>query len=132
LRLDELPQLWNVFTGEMSFVGPRPLLPIDQPNDGQLRLKVPPGVTGWAQINGGRQITADNKGSLDDWYVRHASFWLDVRIIARTVGIVVLGDDRYLPRSSGPVEVAKQMAEIGDPSSLRWASAKNAQEGAAG
>jgi lipopolysaccharide/colanic/teichoic acid biosynthesis glycosyltransferase len=131
LRLDELPQLWNVFTGEMSLVGPRPLLPIDQPNNGQLRLKVPPGVTGWAQINGGRQITADNKGSLDDWYVRHATFWLDVRIIMRTVGIVVLGDDRHLPPSSGLVEVAKPMAEIGDPSALRWARATNAREGAA-
>jgi len=92
LRLDELPQLWNVFTGDMSFVGPRPLLPIDQPNAGQLRLTVPPGVTGWAQINGGRQNTAEEKGMLDEWYVRNASVWLDIRIILRTVGTVLFGD----------------------------------------
>ena len=94
LRLDELPQLWNVFTGDMSFVGPRPLLPIDQPKGSQLRLQMRPGVTGWAQINGGRQIAAEEKGVLDEWYVRNASVWLDIRIILRTVGTVLFGD-RY-------------------------------------
>ena len=92
LRLDELPQLWNVFTGDMSFVGPRPLLPIDQPKRSQLRLQMRPGVTGWAQINGGREITAEEKGVLDEWYVRNASVWLDIRIILRTVGTVLFGD----------------------------------------
>jgi lipopolysaccharide/colanic/teichoic acid biosynthesis glycosyltransferase len=95
LRLDELPQLWNVFTGDMSFVGPRPLLPIDQPQESQLRLQVKPGVTGWAQINGGRVITAEEKGVLDEWYVRNASVWLDIRIILHTVGTVLFGD-RYV------------------------------------
>ena len=94
LRLDELPQLWNVFTGDMSFVGPRPLLPIDQPKQSQLRLQMRPGVTGWAQVNGGREITPEEKGVLDEWYVRNASVWLDIRIILRTVGTVLLGD-RY-------------------------------------
>ena len=94
LRLDELPQLWNVFAGDMSFVGPRPLLPIDQPKRTQLRLEMRPGVTGWAQINGGRQIAPEAKGVLDEWYVRNASFWLDIRIILRTVGTVLFGD-RY-------------------------------------
>ena len=94
LRLDELPQLWNVFTGDMSFVGPRPLLPIDQPKRSQLRLQMRPGVTGWAQINGGREITPEEKGVLDEWYVRNASVWLDIRIILRTVGTVLFGD-RY-------------------------------------
>ena len=92
LRLDELPQLWNVFTGDMSFVGPRPLLPIDQPEGSQLRLQMRPGVTGWAQINGGRQNTAEKKGVLDEWYVSNASVWLDIRIILRTVGTVLFGD----------------------------------------
>ena len=73
-RLDELPQLWNIVRGEMSFVGPRPLLPIDQPKGSQLRLQMKPGVTGWAQINGGRQITAEEKGMLDEWYVRMRLF----------------------------------------------------------
>jgi lipopolysaccharide/colanic/teichoic acid biosynthesis glycosyltransferase len=132
LRLDELPQLWNIFIGDMSFVGPRPLLPIDQPGECQVRLSVPPGVTGWAQINGGRRIAADDKGSLDDWYVRHASFWLDVRIIARTVGIVVLGDDRFVPRPSRLVGTDEQFAEAGRLSWLRWARATNAQERSAG
>ena len=93
-RLDELPQLWNIVCGEMSFVGPRPLLPIDQPKRSQLRLQMKPGVTGWAQINGGKQIAAEEKGALDEWYVRNASVWLDVCIILGTVGTVIFGD-RY-------------------------------------
>jgi lipopolysaccharide/colanic/teichoic acid biosynthesis glycosyltransferase len=91
-RLDELPQLWNIVCGEMSFVGPRPLLPIDLPKGSQLRLQMKPGITGWAQINGGRQITAEEKGMLDEWYVRNASIRLDIRIILRTVWIVLFGD----------------------------------------
>jgi lipopolysaccharide/colanic/teichoic acid biosynthesis glycosyltransferase len=93
-RLDELPQLWNVLTGAMSFVGPRPLLPVDQPSTSKYRLQLPPGLTGWAQIHGGKRVDADDKGLLDDWYVEHASFWLDISIILRTGLIVVLGDER--------------------------------------
>jgi lipopolysaccharide/colanic/teichoic acid biosynthesis glycosyltransferase len=93
-RLDELPQLWNVLVGDMSLVGPRPLLPVDQPPTSRLRLQVLPGLTGWAQIHGGKLVEADEKGVLDDWYVEHASFWLDIQIILRTVSIVVLGDKR--------------------------------------
>jgi lipopolysaccharide/colanic/teichoic acid biosynthesis glycosyltransferase len=100
-RLDELPQLWNVITGKMSLVGPRPLLPVDQPDTSQLRWCVPPGVTGWAQINGGKRISADDKGLLDDWYVRNASFWLDLRIIMRTLWIMCFGDSRRLPPARG-------------------------------
>jgi lipopolysaccharide/colanic/teichoic acid biosynthesis glycosyltransferase len=93
-RLDELPQLWNVLTGAMSFVGPRPLLPVDQPSTSKYRLQLLPGLTGWAQIHGGKRVDADDKGLLDDWYVEHASFWLDISIILRTGLIVVLGDER--------------------------------------
>jgi lipopolysaccharide/colanic/teichoic acid biosynthesis glycosyltransferase len=93
-RLDELPQLWNVLTGAMSFVGPRPLLPVDQPSTSKYRLQVRPGLTGWAQIHGGKRVDADDKGLLDDWYVGNASLWLDLSIILRTVLIVVLGDER--------------------------------------
>jgi lipopolysaccharide/colanic/teichoic acid biosynthesis glycosyltransferase len=99
-RLDELPQLWNVLTGAMSFVGPRPLLPVDQPSTSKYRLQVPPGLTGWAQIHGGKRVEADDKGLLDDWYVENASLWLDLSIILRTVWIVVLGDERIEARSA--------------------------------
>jgi lipopolysaccharide/colanic/teichoic acid biosynthesis glycosyltransferase len=93
-RLDELPQLWNILNGEMSFIGPRPLLPVDHPEDDSLRQMVPPGITGWAQVTGGRLVSNVEKGLLDDWYVRHASFWLDVRIVVRTFVMVVMGDAR--------------------------------------
>lgn len=83
-HLDELPQLYNVLIGDMSLVGPRPLLPVDQPQDPRTRLLVRPGLTGWAQINGGAQITPEEKEAMDAWYVRHASLALDLRILLRT------------------------------------------------
>jgi lipopolysaccharide/colanic/teichoic acid biosynthesis glycosyltransferase len=82
--LDELPQLLNVLVGDMSLVGPRPLLPEDQPADPTTRLMVRPGITGWAQVNGGKQITNDEKGDLDEWYIRNVSPWLDLRILLLT------------------------------------------------
>jgi lipopolysaccharide/colanic/teichoic acid biosynthesis glycosyltransferase len=91
-RLDELPQLWNVLMGDMSFVGPRPLLPVDQPPNSKLRLTVKPGITGWAQIRGGARLGVEEKGEFDDWYVNHASFGLDLWIIARTIQSVIFGD----------------------------------------
>jgi lipopolysaccharide/colanic/teichoic acid biosynthesis glycosyltransferase len=91
-RLDELPQLYNVLVGEMSLVGPRPLLPIDQPERQNLRLMVRPGLTGWAQVNGGRDISPEDKAALDVWYIVHASLWLDVFIVLRTVSVLVLGE----------------------------------------
>jgi len=106
-RLDETPQLWNVITGDMSFVGPRPLLPIDQPLATNVRLSVRPGVTGWAQVNGGRLVDPEEKGALDQWYVKNASFWLDLYIIWRTIGIVVLGDDAGQRRSRDPVQAVR-------------------------
>ena len=94
IRLDELPQLFNVLVGDMSLIGPRPLLPVDQPSDSSLRLAVRPGITGWAQINGGNLINADEKGALDEWYVRNASLSLDLRIIASTLRFMVTGEKR--------------------------------------
>ena len=93
-HLDELPQLFNVLLGEMSLIGPRPLLPEDQPTNASLRLMVRPGVTGWAQINGGTLITPEEKGALDDWYVQKASLWLDLRIALLTLRFVVTGQRR--------------------------------------
>jgi lipopolysaccharide/colanic/teichoic acid biosynthesis glycosyltransferase len=86
--LDELPQLWNVLKGDMSLVGPRPLLLDYVPlyDDTQKkRLDVKPGITGWAQINGRNAISWDEKFALDVWYVERRGFWLDVKILALTV-----------------------------------------------
>jgi lipopolysaccharide/colanic/teichoic acid biosynthesis glycosyltransferase len=90
--LDELPQLLNVLVGDMSLVGPRPLLPEDQPADPTIRLMVRPGITGWAQVNGGKQITNDEKGDFDEWYIRNASPWLDLRILLLTCRYVFVGN----------------------------------------
>ena len=87
--LDELPELWNVLRGDMSLVGPRPLLmqylPLYTTEQGR-RHEVRPGVTGWAQVNGRNAIGWDDKFALDVWYVDHRSFWLDLKIIWMTVG----------------------------------------------
>ena len=90
--LDELPQLYNILIGEMSFVGPRPLLPVDQPNGQSSRLRVRPGLTGWAQVNGGRGISPDDKAELDVWYVENASFRLDIKILWRTLKMMIFGE----------------------------------------
>ena len=93
-RLDELPQLLSVLVGDMSLIGPRPLLPQDQPADPSVRLMVRPGITGWAQVNGGSLLTPEEKEVLDAWYVGHASPWLDLRILAMTLRSLLRGDRR--------------------------------------
>lgn len=93
-RLDELPQLVNIIMGDMSFIGPRPLLPVDQPAEPSLRLAVRPGLTGWAQIHGGKLISVEEKNALDEWYVNNACLRLDLEILWRTFAIVIKGDRR--------------------------------------
>ena len=91
--LDELPELWNVLKGEMSLVGPRPLLMEYLPlysREQARRHEVRPGVTGWAQINGRNAISWEQKFELDVWYVNHRSLWLDVKILWLTVLKVLL------------------------------------------
>ncbi len=94
LRFDEIPQLWNILRGDMTLVGPRPLLPVDQPRNSLRRLGVPPGVTGWAQVHGGKLIDPEEKAALDEWYVENACFAVDVRIVLMTFASVFLGDRR--------------------------------------
>jgi lipopolysaccharide/colanic/teichoic acid biosynthesis glycosyltransferase len=87
LSIDELPQLWNVLKGEMSLVGPRPLLMeyLDRYTPEQARRhEARPGITGWAQVNGRNAIGWEQKFALDVWYVDNRSFWLDIRILALT------------------------------------------------
>jgi sugar transferase EpsL len=91
--VDELPQLWNVLRGEMSLVGPRPLLMqyLDRYSPEQARRhEVKPGVTGWAQVNGRNALSWEERFQLDVWYVDHRSFWLDVKVIAKTITKVFL------------------------------------------
>ena len=92
LRLDELPQLFNILRGDMSFIGPRPLLPCDQADEYRARLLVRPGLSGWAQVVGGRDISPEDKAALDVWYLRNASLALDLQIVARTIPIVFFGE----------------------------------------
>jgi sugar transferase EpsL len=90
--LDELPELWNVLIGDMSLVGPRPLLLsyLERYSPEQARRHdVKPGITGWAQINGRNAISWDEKFALDLWYVDHRSTWLDLRILLATVAQVI-------------------------------------------
>ena len=93
--LDELPELWNVLKGDMSLVGPRPLLmeylPLYSPEQAR-RHEVRPGVTGWAQVNGRNSLSWEDKFKLDVWYVDRRSFALDIRILWMTVKKVLVRD----------------------------------------
>jgi lipopolysaccharide/colanic/teichoic acid biosynthesis glycosyltransferase len=91
--LDELPELWNVMKGEMSLVGPRPLLMEYLPlytTEQIRRHEVRPGITGWAQVNGRNALSWEDKFKLDLWYVTHQSMWLDIQILWLTVRKVLL------------------------------------------
>jgi lipopolysaccharide/colanic/teichoic acid biosynthesis glycosyltransferase len=85
--LDEFPEMWNVLVGDMSVVGPRPLLMRYVPRYDAFqarRMEVKPGVTGWAQVNGRNLLSWDEKFALDVWYVDHRTFWLDMKIVVLT------------------------------------------------
>ena len=103
--LDELPQLWNVLRGEMSLVGPRPTLPeqVEQygPHE-RTRLRVPPGITGWAQIHGRNALSWPERIDLDVWYVQNRSLLLDLQILLRTPGILLRGTGVYRPDDTNP------------------------------
>ena len=107
-RLDELPQFWNVLVGNMSIVGPRPLVAAELallPDGGAERSSIRPGITGWAQVHGGQLLDLPAKVALDVWYARHASPTLDLRILLLTVLMVVRGErpaDAALERIEAP------------------------------
>jgi len=94
-RLDELPQLWNILTGAMTLIGPRPLLPptiAEAGERGRLRCTVRPGLTGWAQVNGNTLLKDQDKIALDLWYIANRSLRLDLIILARTVKVALSGE----------------------------------------
>lgn len=101
--LDELPELWNVLRGDMSLVGPRPLLvdylPLYSPEQARRHL-VRPGVTGWAQVNGRNALSWERKFELDVWYVDRHNLWLDVKIIVMTFGRILRRDGISAPGSA--------------------------------
>ena len=108
--LDELPELWNVLRGEMSLVGPRPLLmeylPLYSPEQ-MRRHEVRPGITGWAQVNGRNRLSWEERFRLDVWYVERQSMWLDIQILWRTMRKVMVREgisaqgEATMPRFKG-------------------------------
>lgn len=97
LKLDETPQFLNVILGEMSLVGPRPCLPvrIESMSDSEKnRFNLLPGLTGWAEVNGNVELSWDEQLLLDLWYVQHVSFSLDIKILLKTIGVVLLGSKK--------------------------------------
>lgn len=103
VKLDEVPQLWSVLKGDMSLVGPRPCLPtqlseLELNDDGRVRLLVRPGLTGFAQVNGNIYLSWPERWQYDRRYVEQLSFGLDVRIILRTLLVLMLGEHRLLKR----------------------------------
>lgn len=110
-RIDELPQLLNVLFGDMSLIGPRPLLPEDQPLNKTVRLSVRPGITGWAQINGGKLVSKEEKEKLDEWYVRNASLGLDLRIALKTLGVML--KSHLSPEENASDEAQVQGRDVG-------------------
>jgi lipopolysaccharide/colanic/teichoic acid biosynthesis glycosyltransferase len=121
-RLDELPQLYNVLMGEMSFVGPRPLLAAEQGHLDWSRLVVRPGLTGWAQVNGGRNIAVEEKAALDRWYVKKMSPLLDASILLRTIGMLVRGDipnQKSLKIAMEAMSASTDRSDVGQVSSGR-------------
>jgi lipopolysaccharide/colanic/teichoic acid biosynthesis glycosyltransferase len=119
--LDELPELWNVLRGEMSLVGPRPLLveylPLYTPEQAR-RHEVRPGITGWAQVNGRNAISWEEKFKLDVWYVDNQSLWLDLKILWLTIKKVLVRDgisaqgDATMPKFTGSPEICKTIDGI--------------------
>ena len=113
-KVDELPQLLNVLRGEMTLVGPRPDVPeqvMEYSAFQRRRLDIPPGMTGWAQVNGGIEISWPERIVLDVWYVDHCSFWLDVWILCRTAAVVLFGEKPDIEALEGAFAYANRQQD---------------------
>jgi len=126
--LDELPELWNVLRGDMSLVGPRPLLMeyLDKytPDEAR-RHDMPPGITGWAAVNGRHKIRFRDRLALDTWYVDHWSLWLDLKILAMTAYQVIRREDVSTTQS---IELGFPLAVPGQPPPAAGEPAARASE----
>jgi lipopolysaccharide/colanic/teichoic acid biosynthesis glycosyltransferase len=112
--IDELPQLWNVFIGDMSIIGPRPLLVRYLPyytDREKLRHTVRPGITGWAQVHGRNLVTWNDKLEMDAWYVEHVSFLVDCRIILKTVYNVLHSEGVVADKKENYFDVERKKAK---------------------
>lgn len=101
-KIDEIPQVLNVLKGEMSLVGPRPerIASLEEYDDEiSKRLNMKPGMTGLAQVNGNIHLDLQDRYKHDVYYVEHYSLWLDIKIIYRTVGVVLFGEEKYVDKS---------------------------------
>lgn len=113
--VDELPQLWNVLRGDMSLVGPRPILPAEAEGYNarqRRRLDVKPGLTGWAQIHGRNALPWTARIEHDLWYVEHANLWLDLKILASTPAVLLTGTGVRGPGDRDPS--AEEVAQVGE------------------
>ena len=116
VRIDELPQLLSIARGEMAWVGPRPLLPptiAAMGRRGRLRGLVPPGLTGWAQVNGNTLLSQEEKTALDLWYAHHASARLDLAILFLTAATVLRGERRHETRIADALAFPRRLDRAG-------------------
>lgn len=114
-KIDEIPQVLNVLKGEMSLVGPRPerVASLEEYDDEiSKRLNMKPGMTGLAQVSGNIYLTLQDRYKFDVYYVEHFNIWLDIKIIFRTVGVVLFGEDRYVDKSLVNLDSSKRGASL--------------------
>jgi lipopolysaccharide/colanic/teichoic acid biosynthesis glycosyltransferase len=114
-KIDELPQLLNVLAGDMTLIGPRPTIreQVERYDAWQRRrLDARPGLSGWAQVNGNTELSWEERIALDVWYIDHWSPWLDLKILARTLGVVARGEQRNAAAVAAGEAHAKRAAGL--------------------